>query len=298
MTKPFSLALTALLLAGCGSHGLPTMASRTAATARAQALDPVRFFSNAATEAKAPGAFAPQPEAHAFLEAAASVTQPTRDALVDAIQADATLSDQVARFDKLTWEQQVPVLRSVAALEARVMGFQLPPVEIQTGPNPIPSFFDFDPAKPGTGKVILYPDAIAKESNKWTALLLTVHEVRHSGQFQLAFGARHRDAAQQALADGFKASFVAQRAMSKQLTYCDFCSLLNEYEAFQTGNYVVGKLTNWTVDTSDEGCLSSQFDKSGQPIIDLLALTAQVGPAKLLDAFNQAEQPQFKAFGG
>ena len=289
-----SLVLATLTLAGCGK-GLPHAAMASASSMAAKANGD-RFFAKADFEAQAPAAFAVQPQAQAFLQAAADETQPQRDALVSALKADTKLYDQISHFDSMSWDRQVPVLRQVAALEARSMGFTLPPVEIQTGANPIPSYFDFDPSKPGTGKVILYPDTIAKEPNKWTALLLTVHEVRHSGQFQLAFGARGKSRAQNALADGFKAAFTAQRAL-KGWTYCDFCSLLNEYEAFQTGNYVVGSLTNWQVDTLDEGCFSSQYDGQGQPKLDLLALSSQVGPAKLLDAFNQREQAQFEALG-
>jgi hypothetical protein len=291
------LAVSILTLGGCGTHPMGAaapVAARQAALRAQAAPDPARFFAHADIEAKAPGAFALQAESHAFLEAAASVTQPQRDAFVASIRANSSLAAQVAKFDTLGWDAQVPVLRQVAALEAQSMGFVLPPLVIQSGANPIPSFFDFDPAKGGTGRVILYPDAIAKESNKWTALMLTVHEIRHSGQFQLAFGATRRDTAGMALSQGFKAAFVAQKALSHQLSFCDFCSLLNEYEAFQTGNYVVGALTHWTVDTSDEGCLSSQFDATGKPKLDLLALNAQVGATGLLDAFNKVEQVQFQ----
>src|SRR5690606_38777030 len=131
--------------------------------------DPAKFFANPVTQAKAPYAFSTRPEARAFLETVARDVQPKRDELVRAIRADKALGALVSRFDKLTWDEQVPVLRKVTTLESRIMGFKEPELVIQPGPNPIPSFFEFDPAKPGTGKVILYPDAIAKEADRWAA---------------------------------------------------------------------------------------------------------------------------------
>jgi hypothetical protein len=277
--------LLASALSGCGHHPLAVQRLAAAPTVKA---DPARFFANPAIERQAPEAFALQPEAHGSLAEIEASVKPARDALVQAVKADKALAAKVAGFDKLAWDAQVPVIRQVVALEAKVMGFTAPPLKIQDGPNPIPSYFDFDPAAGGTGTVILYPASIAQEADKFAALMLAVHEVRHSGQFQLA-----QAKAPTALGRGFKAAFQAQHDLKGKLSFCDFCSLLNEYEAFQAGNYVVGTLTGWKADQRDMGCLSSQYDIHGKAKIDLWALSNQVGPAKLLEAFNEAEKPQF-----
>jgi hypothetical protein len=280
--------LAASALSGCGVHPVGVTALQRPAVKATVEADPVRFFANQTVERMAPEAFALQPEAHGSLAEIESSVKPARDALVQTIKADKALAAKVRGFDKLTWENQVPVIRQVVALEAKVMGFQAPPLKIQDGPNPIPSYFDFDPAQGGTGTVILYPASIAQEADKFAALMLAVHEVRHSGQFQLA-----QAKAPSALGRGFKASFQAQHDLKGKLSFCDFCSLLNEYEAFQAGNYVVGTLTGWKADQRDMGCLSSQYDAQGHAKIDLWQLSNQVGPAKLLEAFNEAEKPQF-----
>ncbi|MDB5096435.1 MAG: hypothetical protein JWM80_856 [Cyanobacteria bacterium RYN_339] len=280
--------LAAFALSGCGIHAPGAMALQRAAVVATAKADPARFFANSAIERQAPEAFALQPEAHDSLQEIESSVKPARDALITAVRKDKVLAAQVAGFDKLSWDAQVPVIKQVVALEAKVMGFQAPPLVIQEGPNQIPSFFEFDVAVGGTGKVILYPASIAQEADKFAALMLAVHEVRHSGQFQLS-QARNGGA----LGRGFKAAFKAQHDLKGKLSFCDFCSLLNEYEAFQAGNYVVGTLTNWQADQRDMGCLSSQYDAKGQAKIDLWKLSAQVGPAKLLEAFNDAEKPQF-----
>lgn len=295
MKKVLLSALAALVLAGCTS-ALPAGATgRTSQIASAKAADDAkaaRFFAHAEVEALAPGAFALQPESLAVLKELEKVAAPQRLALVRAIQADAALADQVRHFDRLSWAEQVPVLKRVFTLECQVMGFKAPELVIDDNPSNREAFFDFDPAKPGTGKVLLYSQALAKDPNKFSALQLLIHETRHSFQFQLGNGQK---AGSRTLAAGFKAAFEAQHKLASKLSFCDFCSLLNEYEAFQTSNFVLGTLTDWKVDGSEMGCLSSQYDAKGQPVIDLVALAKKVGAANLLNAFNELERPQFEA---
>ncbi|MNX91128.1 hypothetical protein D3C86_1232000 [compost metagenome] len=158
-----------------------------------------------------------------------------------------------------------------------------------------PAFFDFDPEKPGSGRVILNPEALAKESNPYTSLLLLVHETRHSAQFQLAFDAKR---AAEPLARAYQAAFKAQKQLGNKLNFCDFCTLHNELEAFQFGNYVVGALTDWRVATGDMGTLASQYDAHGHLKLDLVALEKRVGRDCLLDAFNEREKVQYQELYG
>lgn len=288
------LATFALTLAGCGispaARALPQAQPGAIAT---RAADPAKFFANAEVQRQMPLAFAVQAAALPALEAMTREAAPERDALVKAIRADRALKSAIDRFPSLSWAERLPVLKQVMAIECRVMGYPAPPLIIAEGDQRA-AYFDFDPARPDTGRVMLYPEGLAKEENPYAALLLLVHETRHSAQFQKAYAPGASDPASL----GFKAAFEAQRKLSGKMSFCDFCTLLNEHEAFQSANEVVGRLTDWRVDTKDMGCLSSQYDAAGKLRIDLVALAAQVGPANLLGAFNKLEKPHWEQLTG
>jgi hypothetical protein len=293
MIRSLTVALM-LTLAGCGVspavRALPQAPSGAIAT---RAADPAKFFANAEVQRRMPMAFAVQAAALPALAAMTRDAAPGRDALVKAIRADRALKSAIDRFPALSWDERLPVLKQVMAIECRVMGFPAPPLVIGEGDRRA-AYFDFDPAHPDTGRVILYPQGLAKEENPYAALLLLIHETRHSAQFQQAYAPGATDPTSL----GFKAAFEAQRRLAGQLSFCDFCTLLNEHEAFQSANEVVGRLTDWRVDTADMGCLSSQYDASGRLRIDLVALAAQVGPANVLAAFNKLEKPHWEQLTG
>lgn len=287
--------LLALMVAGCGLA--PTHRAATN-EAIAHVANVERFLAQPSVQAKAPAAFSLQSESLAFLQVVERRAEPQRDALVSAIRSDVALSGAIARFEGLSWDEQLPVLKRVMELEGRAMGFTLPPLVIQHGPSQRPAYFDFDPERPGTGTVILYPEALAREKSRYAALLLLVHETRHSAQFQLAYQSSFGSSDERVLSEGYRASFVAQKKLEGELGYCDFCSLNGEFEAFQAANYVVGRLTSWQVDTRDMGCLSSQFDARGVLRLDLLDLARQVGPKGVLAAFNQQERVHYQELTG
>lgn len=84
------------------------------------------------------------------------------------------------------------------------------------------------------------------------------------------------------IAKGFKASFFAQKDASLGVrSFCDFLTLLSEYEAFQFGNYILGKLTNWKVNLSDMGTLASQYDSHGHSKLDLSELIKNTNRKRL-----------------
>jgi len=246
------------------------------------------FFANAETQSKAPGAFALQNEATAFVHRLEQGTLPEREALVKAIQNDAELKQAIATWPTLTIAQQIPFLRRVFAIEVKVMGIVAPELIIQNGVVSGPAYFDFDPTKPGTGRVLLNPEALAKEENPYASLSLLIHETRHSKQFQMAFPAQGFDP----FTKGYEAAFRAQKDLKGKLTFCDFMTLLNEYEAFQFGNYVVGKLTDWKVDMADMGSFASQYDAEGKLKLDLVKLFHDGGAGTLLEKFNELEKVQ------
>lgn len=251
-----------------------------AATTTAQAAD---FYVNQAIQALAPAAFATQPEGVARLHELELGAAADRERLVAAIRADVELAAAVAAWGALSIDEQVPFLRRIFALEWRTLGIQEPGLEIGPGVTRGAAFFEFDLANPGPGKILLNTTALANEDDPYTSLLLLIHETRHAAQFQ---------------GDYLRAAFQAQGDLRGRLSFCDFTLLLNEYEAFRFANFVVGKLTDWRVDTLSMGTFASQFDATGQPRIDLEALSATVGPEGLLEAVNAAEVEQFELLYG
>jgi hypothetical protein len=247
------------------------------------------FFADPAIQAQAPAAFALQPESLPFLKELADSAPAEREAFLELLSGDPALVAAIASYGTLPWAEQEAVLRAVFALEVKSLGITAPELVIAPGATAGPAFFDFDPANPGPGRVILNPDALAKQKNPLAGLMLLIHETRHSAQFQLAYSGSGT-----ALAHGYREAFVAQKSLTGKLGFCDFLTLNNELEAFQFGNYIVGALTDWTADTLGMGTYASQFLAGGAPRLDLLELFEVTPPGKVLDAFNELEKDQFE----
>lgn len=264
-------------------------------------LLPARFFANPAIQDQAPGAFAVQASAVPALQGLARIAPAQRDALVAAIRADSALSDEVKNWATIGWPRQEAAIRKIMDLECTANRCAIPPLVVH-GPDEIgrgPAYFEFTPDTPGTGIVHLWPRHIAEETNPYAGLLLAIHETRHSWQFQVAFNGKHGcGVTDPAIVAAFASGFRAQKALDRKLSFCDFCTMHHEHEAFQTGNYVVGMLTGWSVDTNDMGCHSSQFDASGVSKIDILKIAEEYGADQILTVFNMLEKPQFISFGG
>lgn len=254
---------------------------------------PSRFFANPEVQKLAPSAFALQKEALEFVKGLEQETRADRHALVNAIRSNAHLKAAVTRWESFTVEEQIPFLREVFALECQTMGITPPELVIQAGITAGPAYFDFDVTKPGAGRVLLNPDALKKEKNQYASLSLLIHETRHAKQFQMAFPL-NSEAPGSIFAKGYRAAFTAQKAITAKFSFCDFLTLLNEYEAFQFGNYVLGELTHWQVDILDMGTFASQYDSQGMLKIDLARLANEVAPENLLSAFNELEKVQKK----
>lgn len=292
-----ALLTASALVASCAhAPARPTLPTQKAGTARAAALAPAKFFANAAVQARQPDAFVLTQAGFPAHEAAERVAAPQREALVAAIRNDRALAEAVATWPTLDWAAQRPMLERLVRLESATFGVKAPPLVVHDEAGRGPAFFEFDVARPGTGTVHLWPRQLAEEPSPHAALLLTIHETRHSWQFQTAFGPGARRAGP--LASGLAAGFKAQTSLQGQLSFCDFCTMHHEHEAFRTGNEVVGALTGFTADTAGMGCWSSQLDGAGRPKIDLVALADAVGPAGLLAAFNTRSEGQFRELGG
>ena len=256
-------------------------------------LDP-KFFGNAQLQAQAPKAFGTSPAAQKFFEKADSRADRAR--LLEAIRGDAELMDKVSRFDQMGWDERIPVMQQVFDLECQTLGMTPPELRIENGITPGPAFFDFNLENPTPGRVLLNPAELDKEKDGFAGLLLLVHETRHSLQFQQAFGLL--PGADPDVAEGYRAAYKAQKELSGKMSFVDFCVLLNEYEAFQFGNDVVGQLSGGRADTSGMGTLASQFDEAGNPRLDLPGLFREVGPEGVLDAFNELERPHYDQLHG
>ncbi len=268
--------------------GVPTLAG--------EPLDP-RFFASAATQRRFPGAFALQEESLAFVKEAMPKTFADGDRLIALMRGDLGLKKAVAEFPKLSSSERVRVMQRVFQLEVLASGRAAPELVLDDA-APRSAFFEFDPKVGGNGRVILNPTKLLASANPYEALLLLVHETRHSYQLQVAFGASTGGST--ALRDAWRNGFVAQRQIFDQairVSFCDFLTLNQEYEAFLFGNYVLETLTDGRAETSQMGTFASQY-VPGQGIkLDLVRLAARVGPKNLLDAFNELEKEQYQSRG-
>lgn len=254
-----------------------------------------KYFANESVQRLAPEAFALRPEASAFHKAAGKTSLNERQALIKLINENPELKADIVNFKNLDWEKKEIVLRSVFALEVKALKIQAPILIIDSKRIKGEAYFDFDIENPTPGTVIINPEAIAKDSNPYTALLLLVHETRHSAQFQKAFMSDDSD---NPMAKSYKAAFIAQKEhATKIVSFCDFLTLINEYEAFQFGNYVISSLVNGDVDTLGMGTYASQFNQDLTLKIDLEKLFKdfESGENKetILNTFNGLEKAQY-----
>ncbi len=282
--------LSILLLIGCGHpSSLAGKDSPALSAHAAEALDP-KFFARQDVQALRPGAFSQMPQALPMLDAIQRESQPRRQALIQVIRQEPDLLGDIRGFGRLGRDRQYAVLKRVFELECRVLGITPPEFALDSTMRGA-AYFDFDLTKPGAGRVLLNPAELAKDPNPYAALLLLVHETRHSAQLQMTFDPRHGG---ENPAKGYRAAFEAQKTLSERLNFSEFCSLFNEYEAFQFANYVIGTLSDWEANTLDMGCFSSQYDGHGQLRIDLLALSRETGANGLLAAFNEGQKEQYR----
>ncbi len=249
-----------------------------------------RFFANPSLQKELPAAFALQKEALSFLLEAGAHTRSDAANLVEAVRSKPALVKAISGWKGLSVSERELALREVFALEVAVMGVETPELVIAKGAAEGGAFFEFDLSKPSNGKVILSPEKL--DDQNFESLAFLIHETRHSSQLQRAFG--HQKNEFPALAAGYLAAFSAQKELSGRLGFCDFLTLLNEYEAFLFGNLVVAELTNGAFDMMGMGTFASQQEGSGAPKVDLLQLHHKHPDA--LPPFNVLEEPQYEYF--
>lgn len=258
---------------------------------QAEPLNP-RYFANKEVQRLSPEAFALQPESRDFHKNLGKKIEKEMKDLIQIISDDKELKESILNFSNLDWSQKEKILRSVFALEVKSLNIKAPELIIDSGHIKGQAFFDFDIENPTPGKVILNPVEIQKDANPHTALLLLIHETRHSAQFQHAFLRKDYNGP---LKKFYQAAFIAQKKHADKITsFCDFLTLNNEYEAFMFSNYILSVLTNSQVDTLGMGTYASQYNPDFTLKIDLAKLFKEDhSETSILDKFNILEKVQY-----
>ncbi|SHI05266.1 hypothetical protein [Ferrimonas marina] len=241
------------------------------------------FYANAPLQRTAPTAFALQPESRDWVRRQTAMTQAQGEALVEAVQADAELYHAIAQWTELDPEAQHRALRRLFVLECQVLGITPPTLLIDNHSYPGKTVY-FDFSQPGPGTVYLNPDKLASMPSH-ASLAFLLHETRHSYQWQLAQSGEGQQAS------GYDAAFAAQQGL-EGFSFSDFLMLLNEYEAFQFGNYVLGRLTDWRISLANMGTYASQYDDQGQLKLDL---SRWPDGEDWLSRYNRLAQPHWQA---
>ena len=244
-----------------------------------------KFYANPKLQAKAPEAFALSKNNIPWLREAHRIRKHDAEKFYAALKADKSLFNSLKNWLDLTFEQRLALLPQVFEIECKVLDMVCPELVINTTLYPSRAVnFVFDIRFAGSGLVYLNPDKL-KSMEPYAPLAFLIHETRHAIQFQQAFSK------QTLIAKGYKAAFTAQAKISG-FSFSDFLTLLNEYEAFQFGNHVIGLLTNWQVDMTNMGTFASQFNKYGKLKIDLEAISEQ-GSDSLLESYNKLAEEQY-----
>lgn len=252
--------------------------------------DPARFFANPELQGKAPRAFALTRENLGWLKQAHHIRQDHAEKLFQALKNNQALFKELKRWPELSFERRVEILPEVFAIECEVLGMTPPELVINNTLYPKrPVNFVYDVKSPGSGLVYLNPDRL-KDMELYAPLAFLLHETRHAYQFQMAFSEKGE------LANGYKQAFIAQSELSELsgFSFSDFLTLLNEYEAFQFGNHVLGLLTDWKMDMPTMGTYASQFSGVNALKLDLVEMANMSLNASLLQAYNRAAQAQYQ----
>lgn len=250
----------------------------------AAAAERSKFFANPDLQGKAPEAFALSEINASWVKKAHEKRKRDAEALFAALKTDKVLFSKLTRWTELPFEERIALLPKVFEIECQVLGITPPELVINTTLYPNrPVNFVYDVNKPGRGLVYLNPDKL-KEMDVYAPLAFLLHETRHSYQFQKAFNQESE------LAKGYEEAFRAQQSL-KGFAFSDFLTLLNEYEAFQFGNHMLGLLTNWELDMPGMGTFASQFREKDALKIDLSQLEYQ--QMSLLEAYNKAAEVQY-----
>jgi hypothetical protein len=311
----FGACLSLSILAGCGRvpASMPTAIPKSdwSGVAAAAGCTPKRApylgagkngrpedpACNAKVQARNPLGYVLTPQSAEFRRAEERLCDTQRLKLAQALVNTPAVMNAFRTWHQTSGDTKLAVLKSVAALEGKIFDFTPPPISCKTGVPEDGTMAYFD-GSGCPGKVVLYPAAIER-GDPWMGLAIVLHEMRHAYQTQLAVRGMKRQlksgSPEESLAYGFAQSYSAIAAVGGEdkLSYGDYCHLCIEWDAFATGNMVTSIVSQGAVDTSAMGFANVQFDAMGECQASLRSLEARVGPAKLLDAVNQAQLGNF-----
>jgi len=269
-----------------------------ALTEAARAMPPENFYARKDFQDSAPGSFILQPDAAAFVADLASATVADVEMLLTIVQARPELWKALQNLPSLERRQFQAALQQVHDLEIKLFGIR--PRIVFDDTYPRAAFFKFniaDENDPGT--IILNLSDPYMVKNPYSALSLLVHETRHA--YQLAWARKRGNGAfDRRIAGAFYNAFRAQEVL-KGFSFLDFCTLTNEFEAFQFASLFIGRLTGFTVSDPSLGSYASQFHGDGTLKIDLARLhqtwsLTMPDPRKLSEKlygeFNRREEAQ------
>jgi hypothetical protein len=243
------------------------------------------FYAHKEIQADYPQAFATNHSNLSYLNSLERSGKRERDLLINAISHDKNLHSNLLRFNDLTTELQVKVLRELFEIECHILKITPPELVIDEHSIPGYAYFDFDYKTGGPGKVYLNQKKLTESKDKSEFIVLLLHETRHSAQFQLS--------------SEYKEAFKTQQDLKSKgikFSFCDFMLLLNEFEAFQFANYIYGSLINWPTELNDMGTLASQYDQNGKLRLNLIeVLTSH--PTDAIEEFNKLEKIQYLKLG-
>lgn len=241
------------------------------------------YFATRERQTKDPFAFALTYESLDFHRALARDAFSERNVLIKKIQMKADLHRQIINFAEIDLATQKAVLREVFALQTQNYA-QPPLLTLGAGPKGEAAFFEFNPAAPGPGKVYIDFKRLAAKDHPYASLLLLIHETHHSAQFQMGntqVGPR---------AHGYFEAFRAQKeifSQNEKISFGDFMSLLNEYEAFQYANFILNRLTSGKVQIKGMGTNASQYNSDGSIKLNIMQLMLDNPESEWFEIFNQ-----------
>jgi hypothetical protein len=252
------------------------------------------FYASAEVQAMRPQGFALQSESVNFVRLAKRISLQQASQLIEKLKNNAELMADIQNFSSFTPMEQVPVLEAVFAVEVEAMGIKAPKLVIDLN-YPRGAFFEFDIDSQGPGTVFINPQKTFAD-NPLMSLSLLIHETRHSLQLQMAQAGNGQRGMRGPMGSAYYNAFKAQNELQGQLSFSDFLTLNNEYEAFLFGNYVIHKLFQGSVDMITMGTFASQFNQQGELKIDLDQLHQQ-SPGGILEEFNLLQKEQARLLG-
>lgn len=305
MKRSFVALATLVVLAACTVPGTLTGMPAGMST---QAADAAAYGGLAADVAAHPSVQLARPKAYAltsaaapFLAALTRTVEPQRQALAARLQEDALVSRGLASWERAGTATQEAVLARIAAIQAEIMGCQVPTIVTMSGqPEQSGMMAYFEPAGGPHGRIVLYPDTMAR-GGKYLAVATLVHEMRHAAQYQLLQSNQWNAGTDlHVLAEAYTASWQAISDYGGQasLAYGDYAHLNMEFDAFQTGNQVAAILSQGTFRPNGYGFSDTHYREHGVPVVDLLDMRKSLADYALIAAVNRAEAQAARSYGG